>query len=127
MKFRIYYDDTDAQGIVYHSNFLKFCERARSEIFFANGVVFSPDSHFVVSHIDASFIKPAFLGDIIDVTTQIKEIKKASLILSQKIYKCSDNGEILIFSAEICVAYLKNKKIAKMNDEILKIIENFNI
>ena len=86
MKFRIYYDDTDAQGIVYHSNFLKFCERARSEIFFSNGVNFTSNSHFVVSRIDAKFIKPAFLGDIIDVKTTIKEIKKASLILFQEIY-----------------------------------------
>ena len=39
MKIRVYYEDTDAGGVVYHSNYLKFCERARSEIFFAKNIV----------------------------------------------------------------------------------------
>ena len=118
MKFRIYYDDTDAQGIVYHANFLKFCERARSEIFFANGVIFEPNSHFVVSKITANFIKPAFLGDIIDVKTSLK---KASVILEQSIFK----DKMLIFKAEISVAFLKDKKIAKIDEKMVEIMQNF--
>ena len=121
MKFRIYYDDTDAQGIVYHANFLKFCERARSEIFFANGVIFEPNSHFEVSKITANFIKPAFLGDIIDVKTSLKTLKKASVILEQSIFK----DEMLIFKAEISVAFLKDKKIAKIDEKMVEIMQNF--
>jgi acyl-CoA thioester hydrolase, YbgC/YbaW family len=121
MKFRIYYDDTDAQGIVYHANFLKFCERARSEIFFANGVIFEPNSNFVVSKITANFIKPAFLGDTIDVKTSLKTLKKASVILEQSIFK----DETLIFKAEISVAFLKDKKITKIDEKMVEIMQNF--
>ncbi len=121
MKFRIYYDDTDAQGIVYHANFLKFCERARSEIFFANGVIFETNSHFVVSKITANFIKPAFLGDTIDVKTSLKSLKKASVILEQSIFK----DETLIFKAEISVAFLKDKKITKIDEKMVEIMQNF--
>ena len=39
MKTRVYYDDTDAGGVVYHANYLKFCERARSDIFYENGLL----------------------------------------------------------------------------------------
>ena len=52
MKFRIYYEDTDAQGIVYHSNYFKFCERARSEAFIKSGIdIFSSRAYFVVNKI----------------------------------------------------------------------------
>ena len=62
MQLRVYYEDTDTGGVVYHSNYLNFCERARSELFFQRGL--SPhktNAFFVVSHIDAKFIKPAHL------------------------------------------------------------------
>ncbi|MGD9625492.1 MAG: acyl-CoA thioesterase, partial [Arcobacter sp.] len=52
MKLRVYYEDTDAGGIVYHSNYLNFCERARSDVFFQKG--FSPvleGGHFVAKKI----------------------------------------------------------------------------
>jgi len=120
MKFRIYYDDTDAQGIVYHANFLKFCERARSEIFFSRGVLFSPDSHFVVSRVEADFLKPAFLGDELEVISKVSELKRASIVLLQEIFR----GEECIFRAKVTAVYLKNKKIAKIEGEILKTIQN---
>ena len=51
MKIRIYYEDTDAGGIVYHTNYLKYCERARSEYFFASNIdITSENAHFVVKN-----------------------------------------------------------------------------
>jgi len=118
MKIRVYYEDTDTGGVVYHSNYLNFCERARSELFFEEGL--SPhkeDEFFVVKHIDANFIKPALLGDMLDVKTNIKNIKNASLVMKQDIFK---KGE-LIFSCLIKLAYLKEGKVSKIPAETLKL------
>lgn len=126
MKIRIYYEDTDAGGIVYHTNYIKFCERARSEAFFQAGLNFTKESgYFVVSSIEAKFIASAVLGDEVFVRTKILELKKASLGLEQEIYKFDDkNAEKLLFRATITLAFMKEEKLAKINDEIKKFLEN---
>ncbi|MBE9828649.1 YbgC/FadM family acyl-CoA thioesterase [Campylobacter concisus] len=126
MKIRIYYEDTDAGGIVYHTNYIKFCERARSEAFFQAGLNFTKESgYFVVSSLEAKFIASAVLGDEVFVRTKILELKKASLVLEQEIYKFDDkNVEKLLFRATITLAFMKEEKLAKINDEIKKFLEN---
>ncbi|ALF47434.1 YbgC/FadM family acyl-CoA thioesterase [Campylobacter concisus] len=126
MKIRIYYEDTDAGGIVYHTNYIKFCERARSEAFFQAGLNFTKEGgYFVVSSIEAKFIASAVLGDEVFVRTKILELKKASLVLEQEIYKFDDkNAEKLLFRATITLAFMKEEKLAKINDEIKKFLEN---
>ena len=118
MRIRIYYEDTDISGFVYHSNYLNYCERARSEIFFQKDISpISGDSHFVVSKIDANFIKSAKFGDILEVKTEILEIKKVSIQLLQTIFR----DDIKIFEAKILLAHLKGEKISKI-DEVTKSI-----
>ena len=126
MKIRIYYEDTDAGGIVYHTNYIKFCERARSEAFFKAGLNFTKESgYFVVSSLEAKFIASAVLGDEIFVRSKVLEIKKASIVLEQEIYKFDDkNAEKLLFRATITLAFMKEEKLAKINDEIKKFLEN---
>ncbi len=126
MKIRIYYEDTDAGGIVYHTNYIKFCERARSEAFFKAGLNFTKESgYFVVLSLEAKFIASAVLGDEVFVRTKILELKKASLVLEQEIYKFDDkNVEKLLFRATITLAFMKEEKLAKINDEIKKFLEN---
>lgn len=126
MKIRIYYEDTDAGGIVYHTNYIKFCERARSEAFFKAGLNFTKEGgYFVVSSLEAKFIASAVLGDEVFVRTKILELKKASLVLEQEIYKFDDkNTEKLLFRATITLAFMKEEKLAKINDEIKKFLEN---
>ena len=126
MKIRIYYEDTDAGGIVYHTNYIKFCERARSETFFQAGLNFTKESgYFVVSSLEAKFIASAVLGDEVFVRTKILELKKASLVLEQEIYKFDDkNAKKLLFGATITLAFMKEEKLAKINDEIRKFLEN---
>lgn len=126
MKIRIYYEDTDAGGIVYHTNYIKFCERARSEAFFQAGLNFTKESgYFVVSSLEAKFISSAVLGDEIFVRSKVWEIKKASIVLEQEIYKFDDkNTEKLLFRATITLAFMKEEKLAKINDEIKKFLEN---
>ena len=126
MKIRIYYEDTDAGGIVYHTNYIKFCERARSEAFFQAGLNFTKEGgYFVVSSLEAKFIASAVLGDEVFVRTKILELKKASLVLEQEIYKFDDkNAEKLLFKATITLAFMKEERLAKINDEIKKFLEN---
>ena len=82
MKIRIYYEDTDAGGIVYHANYIKYCERARSEMFFGSEVKpFSKDGHFVVSEIRAKFKKPIALGNLLETKVKTVELKKMSAIV----------------------------------------------
>ena len=124
MKIRIYYDDTDAQGIVYHANYIKFCERARSEALMKAKInFFSHDSHFVVSDLVAKFLRPAVLGDIVEVKTSLKELKNASAILRQEIYKIKDINEAefceLLYAQDVRVAFVREGKPVKFSDEIV--------
>jgi len=116
LKIRVYYEDTDLSGFVYHSNYLNFCERARSEIFFQKGL--SPiqsDSHFVVSKIEANFIKPAKFQDILEIKTEVLNIKNVSIQLLQTIWK----EDKKIFEMKIILAHLKSEKTSKI-DEVIK-------
>lgn len=114
MKIRVYYDDTDAGGVVYHSNYLKFCERARSEIFFAHGKSPAIDgAHFVVKHIEADFIKSAKLGDLVEVKGKLLELKNASLQLEQSIWL----DDVKLFSMTSILAFVKEGKPLRIDEE----------
>ncbi|TWO27896.1 YbgC/FadM family acyl-CoA thioesterase [Campylobacter insulaenigrae] len=119
MELRVYYEDTDAGGVVYHANYLKFCERARSEIFFQkNAAIFDKDTgHFLLTKAECNFLKPAKLGDILEVKTHILKLKKASVIIKQEIYKNTEK----IFEANFTLAFVKAEKIALIDDDILKV------
>jgi len=112
MQIRVYYEDTDAGGIVYHTNYIKYCERARSEIFFEHGMMPGVGnlSGFVVRDISARFLSPSMLGDILNVTTEILKLKNSSMILLQEIFK----DEIKIFSMEVVLVYMANGTIERI-------------
>ena len=121
MQIRVYYEDTDCGGVVYHSNYLNFCERARSELFFQKNL--SPhkeNEFFVVRHIDADFIKSAVFGDVLEIKTSLSTVKSASLSMTQDIYR----GDELIFRAIVKVAYLKNGRPSKIPADILDIFKD---
>ena len=95
---RIYWEDTDAGGIVYYANYLKFMERARTEWLRAAGIEQLPlkEQHglmFVVVDLQAHYRKPARYGDELLVTCAIAERTRASLTFQQQIYR---SGELLI-------------------------------
>lgn len=120
MKKRIYYDSTDAGGIVYHTEYIKFCEQARSEIFFENNIFFENEG-YVVKNINANYISSAKLGDIIEIKTFVTEIKNASVKVHQEIYK----DDKKIFEADIILAYIKNSKLSKIPQTHLKILNEY--
>ena len=120
MTLRIFYEDTDIGGVVYYANYLKFCERARSNIFFEKGL--SPhngDEFFVVKKVEADYIKSATFADILNVTSKVVSQKSASLEIFHEIFR----GEELIFTAKIKLAYLKNFKPSKIPKEIIEIFQ----
>ncbi|MBE3605409.1 YbgC/FadM family acyl-CoA thioesterase [Campylobacter sp. RM13119] len=129
MRVKIYYEDTDAGGIVYHANYIKFCERARSDLFFTAGrKFFLPSSHFVVSSLEAKFIKPSVLGDLLEIKTSVLEIKKTSLVLRQEIFRIGDiNGETKpesVFAMNVTLAFLKDGKPQRLSEELLSFISS---
>ena len=122
MTIRIYYEDTDAGGIVYHTNYIKYCERARSELFFSRGLIPAEGSSggFVVHHISADFIASASLGELMEVKSQILSLKRSYMILQQDIYK----KEKKIFSMEIKLAYISDAKVSRIPTHFLEVLEN---
>jgi acyl-CoA thioester hydrolase len=105
MKIRIYYEDTDAGGVVYHTNYIKYCERARSEIFFQRDIMplLGDQSGFVVKDLKANFIGFSFLGDILEVTTKVIKKRAASVLLEHTITK----EDKKIFSMEITLVFVR--------------------
>ena len=125
MKIRVYYEDTDMGGVVYHSNYLNFCERARSELFFAKGSspVFE-GGHFVVRHLEADFKKPAKLGDLLEVTVEVVELRGVSMTMRQQIFREHE----LLFEMTVKVAYLLfDGSIGRLDEEkkakLLRLLE----
>ncbi len=91
-KVRIYYEDTDAGGVVYHSNYLRYAERARTEMLRDMGYIHSEllkerGIGFVVRHIEVDYQKPAVLDDLLTVLSQITRVGGASFDVLQTIKK----------------------------------------
>ena len=102
---RVYYEDTDAGGFVYHANYLKFAERARTEIPRQFGIEHRKTlkNHgvgFVVRACNMQFFKPALLDDLLIVDSEVLSVRGASFSLCQKISK----GDKLLFCMDIKLA-----------------------
>jgi len=105
---RVYYEDTDAAGLVYHSNYLKFMERARTEWLRAGGhsarsLASGPGIRFVVREMTMRFFSPARLDQLLEVRTRLARRGGASLVFEQSIH---DDSATLLCAAEIGVACL---------------------
>ena len=97
---RVYYEDTDAQGLVYFANYFKFMERARTEWLRSLGVeqdVLMNDlrRYFVVIDTNAQFLKPAKFNDELIATTRLADHTRATFLIEQNIYRDSLEGELL--------------------------------
>lgn len=120
---RVYYEDTDAAGIVYYANYLKFAERARTEILRARGVeqtelMRSHKIGFVVRKVTAEYLKPAMLDDLLTIETVVSDITKATLTMRQTIKKAA---EILVeIEVRIAVVNQENGRVARMPEHVFK-------
>lgn len=109
LPVRVYYEDTDAGGVVYHANYLRFMERARTE--WLRNLGFEQDTLakdmnivFVVAGLEISYRKPARFNDKLIVSSAIEKTSRASIIFAQKIYRISpDNSLELLTTASVKV------------------------
>jgi acyl-CoA thioester hydrolase len=98
---RVYYEDTDAQAVVYYANYFRFMERARTEWLRALGVdqaamMQEQRRIFVVTETGAQFLRPAKLNDQLIVTASLASLNRATFEINQDIYRNSLNGELLV-------------------------------
>ncbi len=105
-SLRVNYEDTDFSGFVYHANYLKFCERARSDYLRMKGVdqkaMFAEGHAFVVRRMDCNFLAPAHFEDELIVETDFKEMAGARFELFQTITL----GDTTLFTAAVTVALI---------------------
>lgn len=124
---RIYYEDTDSGGVVYHSNYLKFMERARTEWlrdFEIDQKALKDNLNlmFVVHEIDIKFMRPAVFNDEIEVQTKLKKLGSVKIELEQKIFRSSE----LLIESQVVVASVNSISMKPMRipNEIKLLMEN---
>ena len=110
LPVRVYYEDTDAQGVVYYANYFRFMERARTEWLRSLGVdmvrLQEEDRRiFVVAEVNVKFHAPARLSDELVVTAGLRELTRVAFDIEQKIFRNSTDGDLLI-SGIVKAAYL---------------------
>lgn len=127
LPVRIYYEDTDAGGVVYHANYLKFFERARTEFLrefkIEQDSLLEKDIAFVVRNVAMDCIKSARFNQLINVKTKVIKQRKASLTFNQEIFH--ENGELLCQATTLiaCVNLQKMKPTA-IPAEILEVMSS---
>lgn len=121
-QVRVYYEDTDFSGLVYHASYLRFMERARTELL--RGLGLSQRDllagrkdraiFFVVRAMRIDFRQPAQMDDLLDVGTRLRRIGGASLTMTQEIRR----GGGLLTSAEVTIALVENGRARRMPADI---------
>jgi acyl-CoA thioester hydrolase len=102
LSIRVYYEDTDAGGIVYYANYLKYCERGRTEFLRAQGISNSDlraqeGKLFVVRDVTCHYKRPAVLDDALILQTKVDKIGKSSIVMHQVVLR----GSQILFDAMI--------------------------
>ena len=114
LTVRVYYEDTDFTGIVYHANYLRFMERGRTNhlrllgadhrALFEETAREAPGFAFVVRSMNIEYLKPARMDDVLDVITEPEEVKGASITLRQRVMR----GDELLVEAHVRVAFISD-------------------
>ncbi len=112
MHIRVYYEDTDFSGIVYHANYLRFMERGRTNYLrllgaaqselFADAESETPGFAFVVRAMQLDFLKSAKMDDLLEVITRPVEVRGASITMQQQIKR----GDLVLMEAKVKVAFV---------------------
>ena len=108
-RCRVYYEDTDAGGVVYYVNYLKFMERARTErlreLGFAQSALAGENLLFVVHSSEARYHAPARLDDELLISAQVTELNRASLRFQQQVRRAAD--DVLLCEGQFLVACVR--------------------
>ncbi len=108
LPIRVYYEDTDFSGAVYHANYLKFCERARSDCLRLLGIHHSEmhgTASFVVRRMACDFLKPALIDNLLEVETRFVEFAGARMELIQTVMRAGEK----LFEAHVTVALIDGR------------------
>ena len=129
MQIRVYYEDTDFSGIVYHANYLRFMERGRTNhlrlmgaeqhALFAEAESETPGFAFVVRSMKLDFFKPARMDDVLDIVTWPLAVKGASITLGQEVRR---GAEVLV-AAEVRVAFISEGRAQPMPKSIRSLMK----
>jgi len=125
LTVRVYYEDTDAGGVVYYANYLKYVERARTEYLRELGfeqinLLENYGMVFIVKSVEANYLSPAFLDDLIEVETVIKKVNHASLIFTQKIVNIDKSTVLFNAIVKVVSVFNNNLKPCALPQEILE-------
>ncbi len=108
LPVRVYFEDTDFSGLVYHASYVRFCERGRSDFLrllgsehraLIDGTGGKEPAAFVVRRMTLEFLKPARIDEVLEVTTRVRELTAATMVLDQEIRR----GAEVIFEAVVTV------------------------
>jgi len=118
---RVYYQDTDAGGVVFHAQYLAFMERARTEMLNQAGVDLAKivERHgvlFMVHHIEVTFHQPARLNDLLSVSAEVVKMGRASLVFRQLV----ERDGVLLVEADVTLAIVERRRMkpARMPEEL---------
>jgi acyl-CoA thioester hydrolase len=120
LPLRVYYEDTDFSGLVYHASYLRFMERGRTELLRCSALhqaVMHEEMNglaFAVRRMSIEFEKPARMDDVLLVKTRSHEMRGASMVLAQEIWR---DGERLVM-AEVTVAAIRAGRAVRLPDEL---------
>ena len=128
-EFKVYYEDTDASGRVYHANYLKFFERGRTDLIYQTKYTHEIlldkfNIIFVVKECSIEFKKPAFFEDRIKVVSKIDQLSRVKIKFNQKIFRGYD---LLVHAEVLVIPVNKAGKISKLPNEIYLFLESFKI
>jgi acyl-CoA thioester hydrolase len=124
---RIYYEDTDAGGVVYHASYLNFCERARTELlrdvgFNQSSIVEKTGHLFVVRSAALDYRKPAVLDDSLNIATKINKIGNASIEFQQDIVR----GDSVLVQVTITIVCVNEKmRPTRVPDDIRQALSQY--
>lgn len=108
IPIRIYYEDTDTAGIVYYANYLRFLERGRTELLRSLGIEQSALAArriaFAVRSVNAEYLKPAKLDDLLVVETRVADVGRAQVMFNQQVKRNASINGILLLEAQVRVA-----------------------
>ncbi len=124
MKIRIYYEDTDCGGVVYYANYLRYFERARTELLESRGVslkkLMSDGVSFVVTEAAVKYTAPARYGDTLSVETWIDKVGPASILFGHNV--STDQGKKVVEGAVKVGCIGRDMKPVRMADDIKKAV-----
>ncbi len=127
MEFRIYYEDTDAGGVVYHARYLAFFERGRTEFFRERGVsvgeLAAQGSVFPVVRLEIDYKAPAVLDDLVRVETEPLEVGRSSFTMGQQLVRAFD-GKLLAAGKVTLVCVGPGVKAKRVPEEVLRVLQD---